>query len=228
MYEANWQKSIRRFKVWRLDIARGGDTTQPRPSLVLFSVWLLLLASGVGALSCYEFTGVASVSGPDQWPEGTVLALDAARPVLVFFMHPRCPCTAASIAELDRSLSQNAGRFRAYAVVTIPPGAGPRWEEGRNLNAAQRLPGTTLVFDRGGALTRRFGAVDSGTLLAFDASGARLFAGGITGSRGHEGECTGSQALRAIAAGQSPSQSSSPVFGCPLLSANPITEQNST
>lgn len=204
-------------------IAGGANVTERRkPGLVLFAVWSLLVAAGSGALSLYEFHGRNPALATDRWPDNSVLSLDGTRPALVFFMHPRCPCTAASLAELDRVLSQQGDRFHAYAVVTVPPGADPRWEEGRNLDAARRLPNTTLIFDRGGALARRFGAVDSGTLLVFASGGSRLFAGGITASRGHEGESTGSEALLAIAAGDSPLQTESPVFGCSLLGDSPL------
>lgn len=181
------------------------------------AIWVILAIGGLAALTVYSLTGSTPVHAAAQWPANSQLSLDPARPVLVLFLHPRCPCSSASIAELDRVLSQHPGAFRCYAVLTVPPGVESGWEEGRNLEAARMLPDTTLVFDRGGALSRSFGTRDSGTLLVFGPDGARLFAGGVTASRGHEGESLGSNALQDIAAGMVPRQTESPVFGCPLL-----------
>jgi len=187
------------------------------PQSFAVAIWVLFTAAGLGALSFYAFTGSPPAHAAQQWPANALVALDPARPVLVLFLHPRCPCSSASIAELDRVLSRHPGAFRSYAVLTLPPGVKSGWEAGRNLEAARKLPGTALVFDRGGALALSFGARDSGTLLAYGPEGTRLFVGGITASRGHEGESLGALALTDIAVGQEPRQAESPVFGCPLL-----------
>ena len=188
-----------------------------RTQALAVAIWVILAIGGLAALTVYSMTGSTPAHAAAQWPANELLALDPARPVLVLFLHPRCPCSSASITELDQVLSRHPGAFRVYAVLTIPPGMDANWEAGRNLEAARMLPDTALVFDRGGALTRRFGARDSGTILAFAPDGARLFAGGVTASRGHQGESLGSLTLQDLARGQTPRVAESPAFGCPLL-----------
>ena len=91
------------------------------------AIWLMLTATGLGALSFYAFTGSSPVQAAQQWPTNEILALDPARPVLVLFLHPRCPCSSASITELHRVLSRYPDVFQTYAVLTVPPGAASDW-----------------------------------------------------------------------------------------------------
>lgn len=180
--------------------------------------WFVCVLVGLLCLFQYEFTGAvpASVS---QWPKDAELELAPDRPTAVLFVHPHCPCTAASIAELDRVLGHAPDVLNVIVVFPIPPGAAEDWIDGTNHTAARRLPGTLLYEDTEGQVTDRFGVSISGTVLAYGTDGALRFRGGLTASRGHEGPNTGSLALRSLASGETPAQSSSPVFGCALLSS---------
>lgn len=177
--------------------------------------WIACVLLGMAGLFQYEFTGEIPESVP-EWPPDPNLELASDRPTLLLFVHPRCPCTAASIAELDRVLSDAPDAFRAYALFPVPTGTAEFGMDGPNYTAAGRLPGITRLRDRGGDLSRRFGAQVSGTVLAYRADGALLFRGGMTASRGHEGPSTGALALRSLSRGEAPAQSSTPVFGCTL------------
>lgn len=195
---------------------RAAELHRP-PGKALFLLWTLLLTAGAGALSLYEFKGSVPAGVTDPWPDNPAIRLDAERPTLLMFLHPRCPCSAASIAQLDRVLSRS--RFRAYVLIARPSGVPEDWDEGANIEAARRLPDSTLLIDPGGALAQRFGALHSGMIQAFDREGNRLFSGGITASRGHEGDSLGSLSLLDIGAGKAPSVAATPVFGCPLVRA---------
>jgi len=195
----------------------GAIATDPdRPSFLFFALWCVLLASGFAALSAYGLRGEAPAA-VGAWPGGEEIALAPDRPTLALFIHPRCPCTAATVAELDRLLSRNPRAFSVAVVMTIPEQRGERWLGGATFAAVQRLPGVAVVPDPGGIIAARFGARDSGTVLAFVPDGARLFAGGVTATRGHEGASTGGEALAALAVGRVPRTAETPVFGCPLV-----------
>lgn len=197
--------------------AAGPTRAEPghSPGIAFFLIWILLMAAGAGALARYDFKGSTPLEHPDRWPENNSLQRDAERPMLVFFLHPRCPCSVASLAQLERVLSR--ARYRAYVVVVRPVGVPEHWERGANLDAARQLPDTSVIIDDGGELARRFGALDSGTVLAFDREGIRRFSGGITVSRGHQGDSQGSLALVDIGMGLKARVSEMPVFGCSLL-----------
>lgn len=185
------------------------------PGTALFLLWAFLMAAGMSALALYDFKGGPSLGYPVRWPENDAIPFDAERPVLVMFLHPRCPCSVASLAQLERVLSRT--HYRAYVVAVRPAGVAQHWERGANLEKARQLPDTSVIIDDGGMLARRFGAADSGTVLAFDRKGIRRFSGGITVSRGHEGDSQGSLALLDIGAGLEARVSEMPVFGCSLL-----------
>lgn len=214
------------FPIRFIDPTPGKTAATPRvverqrtPDKALFFLWALLLAAGAGALSLYEFKGSVPTGLADQWPDNPAIRLDAERPTLLMFLHPRCPCSAASIAQLDRVLSRYSGRFRVYILFARPSGVPEDWDDGTNIEAARRLPDSTLLIDPEGALAQRFGARHSGMVQAFDREGNRLFSGGITASRGHLGDSLGSLSLLDIGAGKAPGVAATPVFGCSLVRA---------
>lgn len=101
----------------------------------------------------------------------------------------------------------------ATAVVYVPPGE----VEGNDPRpAAASIPGVRLIADPRGALARSFGAATSGQTILYAANGDLAFSGGITASRGHEGDSDGAEALLAFLGGRQPKRRSTPVFGCSL------------
>jgi hypothetical protein len=85
--------------------------------------------------------------------------------------------------------------------------------------SAAAQPGVTVLADEGGQEAQQFGVVASGHALLYDEQGRLTFSGGITASRGHEGDNVGADSLLA-ALGSSSLESSVPtrfpVFGCAL------------
>jgi hypothetical protein len=71
-----------------------------------------------------------------------------------------------------------------------------------------------------GQEAKLFGAKTSGDVLLFGANGKLIFAGGITASRGHEGDNPGADAmLKALGESRRNKVSTTtatPVFGCSL------------
>ena len=72
----------------------------------------------------------------------------------------------------------------------------------------------TVIRDEGGAEALRFRAAASGLVLLYDGQGRLRFAGGITSSRGHEGDSFGRRRILAVLAGASADREDAPVFGC--------------
>jgi hypothetical protein len=74
-----------------------------------------------------------------------------------------------------------------------------------------------VIRDQGGVEARRFDVEGSGHVLLYAPSGKLLFSGGITPSRGHEGDNAGRSAIVSlILRGHAPVDHT-PVFGCSLL-----------
>jgi hypothetical protein len=139
------------------------------------------------------------------------------RPWLRMFVHPRCPCTRASVAELRNLLAASPADVYAEVVLTLPAGAPDDWRDAPIAAAAQTIPGVIVRCDEGGVEAARFGVQTSGHVLLYSAEGSLQFSGGITRSRGHEGDSTGSRAVAALLRRQRPVETQSAVFGCPLV-----------
>src|SRR5712671_5581051 len=70
--------------------------------------WAFLVACGFVGLARYKSTPGEMAEAPARWPQGTRLQRVAGRPTLVMFAHPKCACTRASLAELNRLAAERS------------------------------------------------------------------------------------------------------------------------
>jgi hypothetical protein len=190
-----------------------------RAWLALTAVWMAVVIAGLWTLWNHAAQAGSAATPPISWPADSLLTRDADRPTLVMFVHPKCPCTRATVRELERLLAQTAGTLDAVVAFVQPPGTSDGWVQTDTWNAAAAIPGVRVALDQGGAEARRFGANTSGQVLLYDGSGRLSFQGGITAARGHEGDNPGRAAIIALAKGQSAPRYQ-PTFGCPLGSSS--------
>jgi hypothetical protein len=187
--------------------------------------------AGFVALTAFDESPGVAAGAPVQWPANTSLAFQPDRPRLLVFIHPLCSCTGATVAELAKLWNLPAGvRMPETVFVAAEPSEGGRGDYpvssqaswfGKWFGKVSSLPGATVVRDAGGVEARRFHADTSGYILLYGSNGALLFQGGVTGSRGHEGDNLGLSQLRMAlsGAGLAPVNAharTSPVFGCAL------------
>jgi hypothetical protein len=159
------------------------------------ALWVLFVVIGFLILAKEEFTPVKASPEVTFFPRSSALQLVSDKPTLVLFAHPHCPCTQASLHELDGLLAQTQNRVSAIVVFTIPDGVPAGWEKGDLWNAAATIPGLRVIRDLGGREAHQFDVEGSGHVLLFASSGKLLFSGGITASRGHEGDNVGLTAV---------------------------------
>lgn len=196
---------------------QGARAHRVRGSVVVgVLLWVAAVASGFALLAAYEAVPGASGPAPRDWPAGSALEPDGTRPALVVFLHPRCPCSRATADSLERLAARFPGRFAGLAVFYRPAGTPEDWAQTSLQARFARIPGFRCVHDEGGSEAARFGARTSGHVLAFDAQGRRLFAGGVTGARGHAGSNAHGDALAAALASGAADAQEHPVFGCRL------------
>jgi hypothetical protein len=150
------------------------------------------------------------------WPTGSSLELSSSSPyTLVMFVHPRCPCSNASISELD-TLMASCEPLTTYVVFIRPNGLQAGWEKTALWQRVSAIPGVKPIADINGEECARFNARTSGETALYDGSGKLLFRGGITGARGHEGDNQGLSTVQAIIAGDAAGPANIAVFGCAL------------
>jgi hypothetical protein len=181
----------------------------------LIGLWALLVGMGYLALIAYHATPGPIGTPPTDWPRSSLVALSRGRPTLLFFIHPRCPCSRASVAELARVATRCRDKVSVQVVSYTPETPTVEWD--RIAREAQTsIPGSGQILDRGGREAERFGVKTSGHALLFGSTGHRLFSGGITASRGHEGPNPGVDRLVEAIMSQADEPRMSPVFGCPF------------
>ena len=179
--------------------------------------WIILLALGFSVLAKEEFDPVPNAAIGPAFPPHSKLALAPDVPTLILFVHPHCPCTRASLHELAELMASLPHRVAVTAVFALPQGVPPHWEQGTLWQEAATIPGLHTVTDQGGQETRRFGVKGSGHVLLYQPSGQLIFSGGITPSRGHEGDNPGRAAVVSLVLHGHALVNHTLVYGCPLL-----------
>ena len=180
-------------------------------------LWLLAVAVGLSIVFDYEGSPGAAATAPPRWPTDSRIYRAPERATLVMLAHPHCPCTRASIRELDLLKARADGRVMTYVLFLKPPGFPDAWEETDLWRSAAAIPGVTALSDEAGDEARRFGAATSGQAILDDTDGHLLFSGGITASRGHSGDNAGRSAIMTLLGEGQAAQAETLVFGCPLF-----------
>jgi hypothetical protein len=180
------------------------------------SVWALTIVAGLVLLWNHASAPAAAGQSPQRWPETVRVGRAHDRATLVMAAHPQCPCTRASLEELNALMARVSGRIEAHVLFYKPADAPTSWERTDLWRLAAAIPDVHPIQDTDGVEAARFGALASGHVIVYDADGALLFSGGITGSRGHAGDNAGRTAITALVQGHTSARSRTPVFGCAL------------
>jgi len=179
------------------------------------AAWAGITAWGVVHLARYSFAPAHSGEPVESWPADTnlgPLARDAF--TLVMPLHPECPCSRATLQQVDQLLAVHPRDLRVQLVFMEE---GTRIEDSDLWNYAGRISGVSRFHDSDGAETRRFGFQTSGEARLYAQDGKLRFSGGLTVARGHAGESPGSRAVRAVLEGSGALPVTAPVFGCSLF-----------
>jgi hypothetical protein len=185
---------------------------------ILFgTVWGLLVGSGLFLLARYASTPGEPGTRGQRWPLECPVSLDPIRPTLLMFLHPRCPCSRASLSELERVLAFVGDRVKVHVFLYRPMRAEEGWERTELCDRACAIPFVRVWSDVGGIEAGRFDASTSGFVLLYNPDGRLFFQGGITPLRNHEGDNVGSLAVKRMVMQTSRDFAEAPVFGCPLI-----------
>ena len=180
------------------------------------ALWLGAVGAGLRVLYEYENRPGPSAGVISAWPAASRVRLNPSGPTIIMFAHPWCPCSRASMGELESIMARVQGQVSAYVLFAKPQDSSEEWEKTSLWRNAAAIPRVTVLGDPGGHEAIRFGGQVSGHVLLFDSRGRLLFSGGITGARGHSGDNAGRRAILALVAGQEPARAQTPVFGCHL------------
>ena len=181
-------------------------------------LWCAGVAAGCWSSFQYETTAADTAPALDRWPANDLCSLSRRRPTLVMFAHPRCPCTRASLNELELLMTHCQDRVEAHVIFLQPRSFTAEWARTDLWNSAAAIPGVTTHLDLDGTVQERFAARVSGETFLYDPAGKLAFHGGITASRGHAGDNDGRCALESLLIDDACRIATTPVFGCALNS----------
>ena len=191
----------------------------PRQKWILIGagvLWLTACIGGGTVMLKYAFTPGEEAGVKADWPAGTSLAMNGQGDTLVICVHPHCPCTRATVVELNDLMLRLKDQLKTYVLVMKPSEFPTGWENTGVVSDAKRIPNTTVMVDPDGAQMALFGAKTSGQAMLFDGRGKLLFNGGITENRGHIGDNAGLQRITSFVRTGKADKNTSLVFGCPL------------
>lgn len=135
---------------------------------------------------------------------------------LVMAIHPKCPCTVASVNELQHLLDQFGDQLNCRFLVYHPAETNSDWINDGITPRLSQIPHASVEPDQEGKAALALGMKTSGAVVLFDSQSRPRFHGGITVSRNHEGDNLGVRSISMLLQGKSPPITSTPVFGCQL------------
>jgi hypothetical protein len=175
--------------------------------------WASLLAGGFTVLMRYESV---AASPPHVSSEINSLFRNAEQPTLVVGLHPHCPCSKATVAELNKILGHTPGKSRLVVYAFKPKAETVDWIASSTISTLNKL-GARIEIDEDGLMAKQLGLSASGQIQLFSAQGELIYNGGITAGRGHEGDNAGEQAVIDLLLKGGSDRKSAPVFGCPIF-----------
>ena len=221
-YELHVTKTLRDVRESRKS-AREPDMAKDR-SLQAMWVWVCLVLTGSVALVHYGSRPGEIGPVPSAWPDSSTLTHPHAGDRLLLFLHPQCPCSRATLRQLQTALVYAPKGLRVTAVIYSPSSESREWTQTALVQDVGALPGVEVVLDVDGRETNRFGARTSGHVMLYNPHNRLIFSGGITPARGHEGACAGLDGLIERLGGGNRGSDRAEVFGCPILDSKMLVK----
>lgn len=85
--------------------------------LAILPAWSIAVIGGMGALFAYASEPGLVRHAPQSWPQSTALEPPERRPALLVFLHPNCPCSRATVRQLERLVADADGRMSVRVLV---------------------------------------------------------------------------------------------------------------
>lgn len=201
-----------------------------RACVILAVVWLCAVAIVSGWLVVRSTSAGPRQAGPDSWPATILGPQSSDRLSIVVALHPKCPCSKATITQLSELARALGDTAEFVALLLVPSGMDADWMHSNTRDQLATLPSCRVILDHRGEAARALGMRTSGHVQAFSPDGSLVFSGGVTPSRGDLGPCAPLEVLSALASrpaeGNGP-PAAAPVFGCQLFDEPdaPLAEQ---
>ena len=86
---------------------------------LVVTVWLAMAGAGMKLLLDEQSRPGAPATAPANWPVASTLPHTSRTPTLLVFLHPLCPCSHATLAELERLLARTHGGLSVLVIFAF-------------------------------------------------------------------------------------------------------------
>ena len=172
-----------------MPLLRNDTRARQRLLPAVASLWVLGIAVGLGIMMNYDAAPGSPGRPASQWPAGSAIELSTDRMTLVMRAHPRCPCTRASLGELELIQARCADRLRTYVLFLSPQEKDEHWSETDTWERASSIPEVHVRKDAEGKQARLFHVLTSGHTLLYDRRSASVQRRHHRCSRPRWGQC---------------------------------------
>src|SRR4051812_23804728 len=118
--------------------------------------WCGLAAFGYAILLRYSFANGNASPAPRIIPSSLAASSPPGRPQLFVALHPRCPCSRATVRELAKILTRTAFTAQTTVLMYRPEKETDSWMEGPLLRECRRM-NCQIRADPKGALAASLG-----------------------------------------------------------------------
>lgn len=195
----------------------------PATLLLVATLWLGGISAGSLTMWNHQFSQGPSNQAPIALPAALDALAEDAKPLTLFMaIHPGCPCTGASLEQVDRLIARNPDSIQLVGLVrdsgeSTESTSDSKLHEESYWKRLESMPNARPFADKDGSLANLLGTHVSGATIAYDETGSLRFQGGMTASRGHAGPSRSMDELESIARQLAPPElCSTPTFGCSL------------
>src|SRR5437868_6579258 len=88
--------------------------------IALAVLWIAAATAGLGGMLLYSTAPGNPGNPPATWPAGTRLTQHPGEFTLLMIVHPKCPCSRASLGELAALMAHARHRVNVYILFVKP------------------------------------------------------------------------------------------------------------
>src|SRR6185436_9828863 len=114
------------------------------------AIWLIAIGTVMLLIMRYGASPGTTGSAPRRWPDESALAMSANKPTLLLFVHPRCPCSSATLGELERALAECVCALDTSIIFVKPECAPKDWEDTALWRRARVIRSANAIVDANG------------------------------------------------------------------------------
>lgn len=185
--------------------------------IALVTIWAIFIGIGFVSMADYSSRPGSPANITVEFPENLPSNEKNNLPKIFVFFHPKCPCSSATISELEHLIADTQN----LAVTTVffykPVNESDEWVKTNLWETAKQIPTVEIEIMNEDEMSK-FGVITSGQTIVYDSQDNLIFSGGITVGRGHEGESLGRKSIENYLKTGEIETDKTAVFGCILTS----------